>query len=197
MSRLSTTFVLGYHGCDAGFAKRAVVQGARLLSSGRDYDWLGPGAYFWQSDPVRAREWAVWKAHRGDYAEPAVIGAVIDLGNCLDLTTRAGVEFVQAAHASFIALQQKAELPIPENRNPNGETNEDRVLRFLDCAVIRHLHSMIEAEPGSSPFDTVRGMFTEGGRAYPGSGFHTKSHVQIAVRNLSCVKGVFLLFESD
>lgn len=49
-----------------------------ILQSERDFDWLGPGAYFWESDPRRAIEWAEWKKSRGDYDAPTVIGAVID-----------------------------------------------------------------------------------------------------------------------
>lgn len=34
-------------------------------------------------------------------------------------------------------------------------------------------------------------MFTEGGELCPGSGFRAKSHVEIAVRNDDCIKGLF------
>ncbi len=68
-------------------------------------------------------------------------------------------------------------------------------MRFLDCAVIRHLHTAIERVPEEkrlvAPFDTVRGMFTEGKRLYPGCGYREKTHVQIAVRNADCIKGIF------
>ena len=71
--------MLGYHGCDRTLAERAVNGEIELLQSERDFDWLGPGAYFWESDPQRAFEWAKWKAAREDYSNPAVVGAVIDL----------------------------------------------------------------------------------------------------------------------
>jgi len=191
LSRLATSFVLGYHGCDRAIADQAVNGNAALLQSDRDYDWLGPGAYFWESDPQRAKEWAEWKVARGDYAEAAVIGAVIDLRNCLDLVSREDLELLRAARDAFVRAQKKAKLPIPKNRSAKGEPNSDRVLRFLDCAVFRHLHSLIE-EGGGEAFDTVRGMFTEGGTLFPGSGFRKRSHVQIAVRNDQCIKGLFL-----
>ena len=195
MSRLATSFVLGYHGCDRHVAEKAVMDGAEILQSDKDYDWLGPGAYFWESDPARALEWATWKASIGQYKDPVVIGSIIDLRNCLDLVASEDIELLRAAHASFLKVQRKAKLPIPRNGSPKGLKDKDRVLRFLDCAVFRHLHqiidSMAQSDPGFEPFDTVRGMFVEGGRAYPGSGFYRKSHVQIAVRNTSCIKGVF------
>ena len=187
--------MLGFHGCDKAIAQKAVLEGVGILQSNRDYDWLGPGAYFWESDPKRALEWAEWKVTSGHYKEPAVVGAVIDLRHCLDLVSRDDVELVRAAHRSFVRVQQKAGLPIPKNRNPRGAKDNDRSLRFLDCAVLRHLHRIIdglaESDPGIESFDTVRGMFVEGGKAFAGSGLHRKSHVQIAVRNSACIKGLF------
>lgn len=201
MSRLATSFVLGFHGCDQSVAHKAVNDGVEIIQSDRDYDWLGPGAYFWESDPRRAFEWAKAKADSGAYKNPTVIGAVIDLRNCLDLVARENVELLKAAHKSFTKVQRKAGLPIPKNRNPRGMKDKDRLLRFLDCAVFRHLHNIIEIlaneEPGIVPFDTVRGMFVEGGRVYPGSGLHQKSHIQIAVRNPACIKGIFYPLNSN
>lgn len=195
MSRLATSFVLGYHGCDHVTAIRAVNGDISLLQSNRDYDWLGPGAYFWEADPTRALEWAQWKVDRGEYARPAVIGAVIDLRHCLDLVSRDDLLLVKAAHKSFRRVRELAGLPMPENKSVKGQPNADRVLRFLDCAVLRHLHSALDAQPPEArtiePFDTVRGMFTEGGRLYTGSGFQKRSHVQIAVRSDDCIKGLF------
>jgi hypothetical protein len=195
LSRLATAFVLGYHGCDRSFAQAAVLEGAEILQSHKDYDWLGPGAYFWESDPDRAFEWARWKASIDHYKDPVVIGAVIDLRNCLDLVSRKDIELLRRAHSSFVRVQTEANLPIPKNSSPKGAKDKDRVLRYLDCAVLRHLHQIIdslaESDPGITPFDTVREMFVEGGRAYAGSGFYRKSHVQIAVRNPACIKGVF------
>lgn len=196
MGRLATSFVLGYHGCDSEIAHKAVNGNVDIIQSTREFDWLGPGAYFWESDPERALEWADWKKERGDYKIPAIIGAVIDLGECLDLVSRRDLDLVKEAHESFIKQQQLAGLSIPENKSVKGEASEDRVLRYLDCAVIKHLHSVIDnipEEDRSIPrFDTVRGMFTEGEALYPGCGFREKSHTQIAVRNSSCIKGIFL-----
>ncbi len=195
MSRLATSFVLGYHGCDRPVAQKAVLEGAEILQSDKDYDWLGPGAYFWESDPTRALEWANWKASIKQYKDPVVIGCVIDLRACLDLVAREDTELLRAAHSSFLKVQKKAKLPIPANGSPKGARDKDRVLRYLDCAVFRHLHQIIDtaaqSDPAIEPFDTVRGMFVEGDRVYPGSGIYRKSHVQIAVRNPACIKGVF------
>lgn len=196
MTRIATSFVLGFHGCDLAVAKKAVFKGVALLQSEREYDWLGPGAYFWESDPRRAMEWAIAKAQRGDIKTPTVVGAVIDLGNCLDLATREDAELFRAAYYSFRRLRKKSGLAMPRNLNPKGVRGKDRLLRYLDCAVFRHLHVITDQQAKSDPsieaFDTVRSAFIEGKRAFPGSGVHLKSHIQIAVRNPSCIKGVFL-----
>lgn len=126
---------------------------------------------------------------------------MIDLRNCLDLVSRHNVELLKASYSSFVDLRKKSGLPIPNNRNPKGSKDKDRVLRFLDCAVFKHLHSAIDelakTDTDILPFDTVRGMFVEGGKAYSGSGIYNKSHVQIAVRNSECVKGIFYPINSN
>jgi len=194
LSRLATSFVLGYHGCDRRIADSAISGQIELIPSNADYDWLGPGIYFWESDPRRALEWARENAARAGVVEPAVIGAVIDLRNCLDLISRGNLELVALAHESFVEMRRQANLPLPENKKAKGRSDDDRLLRFLDNAVIRHLHQMIADSSGKrkqDAFDTVRGMFTEGDPAYPGAGYFKKSHVQIAVRNPDCILGLF------
>ena len=69
--------------------------------------------------------------------------------------------------------------------------DEDYLLRFRDCAVIKHLHLASEGE-NVEKIDTVRGLFIEGERLYPGSSFRKKTHIQVAVRSRECIKGVFL-----
>jgi hypothetical protein len=124
-----------------------------------------------------------------------VIGAVIDLGHCLDLVSRENLELVRDAYRAFKRDQKLSDLPMPVNRRLKSRPDRDRVLRFLDCAVIGHLHDTIERDSGRvrdiAPFYTVRGMFTEGKQLYPGCGYLEKSHVQIAVRNPECIKGIF------
>lgn len=191
MSRLAASFVLGYHGCDLDVARELVTRRAALVPSDKIFDWLGPGVYFWEADPLRALEWA--RARFAAAGTPAVVGAVIDLGNCLDLLSRADQELLRGAYDSLAAIHAKAERPLPRNENSPRGGDTDRRLRKLDCAVIRHLHELTSEPAGDVlPFDTVRGMFTEGEQVYEGSGFHAQSHVQIAVLDPACIKGVFL-----
>jgi len=199
VSRTATSFVLGYHGCSEEVGRKAVVDGVPLRQSDEDFDWLGPGTYFWEGDPRRALEWAEQKAVRKRIDKPFVIGAVIDLGNCFDLLQRDNIELLRVVHRNFTTLREKAGLPTPVNKDPKPINKGDKLLRFLDCAVIRHVHTMIADAainpPGPEhfePFDTVRGLFVEGKRAYKGGGFFEKTHTQIAVRTEACIKGVFI-----
>ena len=184
MHRLSSAFILGYHGCDERVGEK-LLSGAPFQPSNNDYDWLGPGVYFWEANPQRGLEFAKeTSARRGSgIKRPYVIGAVIDLGLCLDLTTAPGLEWVLTAHRSLVEVSKAADLPLPVN-------SRDQLRRNLDCAVILRFHSIRKAQ-GLPPVDTVKGVFTEGAPLYEGSGFREKTHIQIAVRNPQCIKGVF------
>jgi hypothetical protein len=64
--RLSTSFVLAYHGCDRRIGERLLAGKDELQKSENAYDWLGPGIYFWESNPQRALEFAAEKRSRKD-----------------------------------------------------------------------------------------------------------------------------------
>ena len=185
MHRLTTSFILGYHGCKAETAE-LLLSGGTFNPSDNEYDWLGPGVYFWQSNPKRALEFAHAKRLR-EKAEwqPAVVGAVIEPSLCLDLSTTAGVEHVKKSYNSLVTLYRQAGVPLPENQG-----GRDLLKRMLDCAVIRTLHRIRE-QAGDPPIDTVIGMFTEGPPIYANSGFYQDTHVQLCVCNPTSIKGVF------
>ena len=200
MRRFGAGLVLGYHGCDEETAER-VVGGDAFKSSDQPYDWLGPGVYFWEADGQRALEWATQRKGGRALKDPTVVGAVIDLGNCLDLTTREGLDAIALYHGFFKEARDAAGETMPENKNLASDGPRDRLLRFLDRAVIAYMHETITEqiaaervdglEPSIQPFDTVRGLFPEGEPAYPGAGFLKKTHTQIAVREPNCILGVF------
>jgi hypothetical protein len=176
--------VLAYHGCDTAVAERLLKNWA-FNPSQNDYDWLGEGVYFWEANPLRGLEFAKESHTRGGskIKTPTVVGAVIDLGYCLDLTTSRGLQKVKTAHARLQRVSDQAGLPMPQNQ-PDGLRHN------LDCAVINYLHHL-EAEEKKPPFDTVKGIFIEEPELYLGSAFGSKNHIQIAVRTLDCIKGVF------
>jgi hypothetical protein len=186
---LAAAFVLGYHGCDTETAEK-LLRNEPFIKSENEYDWLGSGIYFWEANPDRALSWAAESAQREAtkraIVEPAVVGAVIDLGFCLDLISANGIRAVEEAYAGFSDAMARSEQPMPKNSG-----GSDLRLRNLDCAVINYLHATRKHDPGLNEFDTVRGVFTEGKQIYPDAGFREKTHIQICVRNEAMIKGVF------
>ena len=188
MHDLASCFVLGFHGCDLDVARRLVLREDHFRRSENSYDWLGHGIYFWLENPVRACEWAQRSAEHGRIQRPAVVGAVIDLGNCLDLTTSAGIEMVRAGYEALKQVHEARGQPLPENQR-RDEKDDDRLIRRLDCAVINMTCRLLEDK--GTPVDTVKGMFTEGDWAFEGACIKSHTHTQIAVRNPDCIRGVF------
>ena len=79
---------------------------------------------------------------------------------------------------------------IPSNRNM-GEDDFDFKARELDCSVIRYACALSKKEY-DKPFDSVRAAFIEGSPIYEGARFFSENHIQIAVINPNCIKGIFL-----
>ncbi|WP_422362918.1 hypothetical protein [Pyruvatibacter mobilis] len=182
---LESAFILGFHGCDATVAER-ILAGEPIKPSENSFDWLGSGAYFWERNPRRGLEFAEEQSRRRTgpkITRPAVIGAVIDPGICLDLSTAAGTQLVASAFEVADDLLRQAGGALPEN-------SPDILRRPHDCLVINTLHD-IRREKQQSEFDTVRGVFVEGDPVFPGAALRAKTHVQMCVRNLECIKGFF------
>ncbi len=199
MHDLTSCFVLAYHGCSWDVAKRLLLRQEQFLRSENSWDWLGHGVYFWVENPRRACLWAhrhIQKRAPGQW--PAVVGAVIDLRNCLDLTTRAGVEVLQMGYEVLRAACEREGRSLPRN-TPAHYGDRDRLIRRLDCAVINTACEILERD--GQPVDTVKGMFVEGAPAYEGSSIMEHTHTQICVRNLDCIRGIFLpprrVFDED
>jgi hypothetical protein len=169
--------VLGYHGCAPNFADGLIsgeipVEG--WLPSRNAYDWLGHGIYFWEHGPRRALSWS------RSGVEPNVVGAVIQLGKCLDFTD---IQFTELLGMQYNQLSRdyKAEgKSLPRNLKGN---------QALDCLVINELVSTVEKT--GTPFQTVRCPFLEGEPAFPSSAILKESHMQLAVIDKSCILGVF------
>ena len=186
--------VLGFHGCDKEVALEILNDPKKhLLKSSNQYDWLGEGIYFWLNDPQRAYEWAV-DTHAKNPQKvktPCVIGAIIDLGNCLNFCERSSVDLLKRAYDEFTEAMRATSHDLSNlMQNKMKDEGGFALLRPLDCAVITYLHEMIGN--AGVEFDTVYGYFQEGKAAYEGAGINEKSHVQICVRNTDCIKGYFL-----
>jgi len=191
--------VIGFHGCDRDTRDKLLQNPHNIKKSEKPYDWLGHGMYFWEYNETRAVEWADDYAKRDKIKEPAVIGAVLNLGNCCDLLDKQYIDLVAAYYTLLKHSNITLGKPMPENTDVKGDKNKDKLKRELDCAVIEFMHERIFAlqeklkkDDSSKNFDSVRGAFMEGGEAFPGSGIQRKNHIQICIRNPNCILGFFL-----
>lgn len=193
--------VLGFHGCDQTVRDNVVFKkGIVLKHSDNNYDWLGNGVYFWENNCARALDFAKFLKEnpphntRQRIKDPSVIGAVIDLGHCLDLLDSEYLKLLKEGYNLLKQSKEKYGLALPENLPLVAEG--DLVKRQLDCAVIETIHQF-NSETGRDQFDSVRGVFFEGSELYPNAGFRERNHIQIAIRNPNCIKGYFIPRELD
>ena len=181
--------IIGFHGCEK-FIRDAVVSGnTKLKTSENKHDWLGSGFYFWQNNYERALDFANNPPGKKEIRKPAVLGAVLSLGNCLDLMDKKYIELVSMSYKNLVNSATSENIKLPRNKSLND--SKDLVLRELDCSVIEYLHKRLNTT-NTPPFDSTRGVFIEGSPIYENAGFHEKTHIQICVRNPNCIKGFFI-----
>ena len=166
--------VPGYHGCPPDFAEaliRGEVAVADSKPSQNDWDWLGHGIYFWEYAPERARSWM---------GAGGVVGAIIQLGECLDFTDIAATRILDDEYQKVSLNHREAGLLLPTNQGSRGD---------LDCLVINELVASI----GTTGLfiETLRCPFLEGALAYAGSRIRLESHVQLVVRSHANILGIF------
>ncbi len=191
---ISPHYIIGFHGCDKETADNVICKNEILLPSQNDYDWLGHGQYFWENDYFRALEFANFlkenpKRSKLKIKNPAVIGAVICLGNCLDLTKRDSISLLKRTYEIYRQSAESNKFEIPKNEK--GSKNDmDFLKRNLDCAVIEYFISAMKKDNNAN-YDSVRGVFIEGQEIYENAGFKDKTHIQICIKNPNCIKGYF------
>jgi hypothetical protein len=184
--------VIAYHGCRAKTERQrasceflsGLLDGRNAvedwLESENEYDWIGQGIYFWEHGLVRARQWAG--------TEGVVVGALIQLGKCFDLTDPGYTTALKTTYEALHQLYEEEGTEMPTNQRAAGK------LRDLDCLVINQtimVANDVARDQGSGPYQTVRCAFEEGEEAFPGSMIRTQTHIQIAVRDRGCIIGVF------
>lgn len=204
--------VLGFHGCDISTRDGFVRGEIEPLVSSNPYDWLGDGLYFFEGDWSRALKLAT-SSHehpallltRRPIATPAVVGAVLEVDRWLDLTTQAGIaDFTQAAQAVVDGSVRKG-TPPPHNK-PAFDGDQDLLHRAFDKAACDMVHTfrrllhqqaledqVTEEILASAPYQATRGAFEQGGLVSTGSSVCADTHIQIAVHDLTCIKGWFLV----
>lgn len=179
--------IIGFHGCDEPIRDEIIAGKRCMIPSTNKHDWLGQGYYFWQNNYERALEFASNPPGKKKFAKPSVLGAVLDLQNCLDLLDAKYLKLVQASYYALETSYKTDLLQLPKNKP--GSASADLIISDLDCAVIENVHIKLNKD---EPFDFTRGVFVEGDSLYPGAGFHEKNHIQICIRNPNCIKGFFI-----
>jgi len=156
--------IIGFHGCERVVCEAIISGRSQMRVSNKSWDWLGDGMYFWQNNYERALHYAQNPPGGLKINEPAVLGAVFSLGNCLDLTDKKSLDIVNDIYSIYAATM---------------------------AAVIKQVHEIFHLTE-QRPFDSVRALLPEGKPLYPGAGFRQKTHIQIAIRNANMIKGYFL-----
>jgi hypothetical protein len=179
--------ITGFHSCDREIGLGVLNGDTELIPSDNTWDWLGNGIYFWEQNPGRALQYAREcssgaQKNKVRIKTPFVIGAIIELGNCLNLLEPNSISIIRESHAALREVYSSLNRDLPVNKGAN---------RTLDCAVIKYVHE-ISRKKGNIPYDTVRSAFNEGGEVYTGSNFTERLHIEICVINPECIKGYFL-----
>lgn len=192
--------VIAYHGCDVT-VRDDLVSGrvSTLKPSNNDYDWLGPGAYFYEGDADRALLFAQASHKHPErlytarpIATPAVVGAVLSISRCLDMTTQEGLRQFLEGYQTMSAGVARMGAAMPVNEAASDDDLEI-IRRKLDAAVFASIHAMRGYGPQPLPaYQLVRAAFHQGPAAAPSSAFRLGTHIQLAVCDPSTILAWFL-----
>ena len=187
MARHQPFEIIGYHSCDRDIGLKVLNGDLQLQPSTNSWDWLGHGIYFWEQDPMRAFHYATDVAEARQYNKrkiktPFVLGAIIELGNCLNLVESESLAILDAAYKGMNKLATESGIELPKNNGPK---------RQLDCAVLKYVHESRKVS-GEPAYDTVRSPFDEGIKVYPDANFSSRHHIQVCVISPRMIKGYFL-----
>jgi hypothetical protein len=179
--------ITGFHSCDKEVGLKVLNGETNLNPSDNSWDWLGGGIYFWEQNPARALEYAIdcstgKQKNKTGIKTPFVIGAIIELGNCLNLLEPISLKLVEQSYDSLKKLYEDLGEAMPINKGAN---------RALDCAVIKYVHETRKQLLEEPPFDTIRSAFLEGKELYPSSNFTTKLHIEICVIKMELNQRLF------
>ncbi len=188
---------IGFHGCKKEIALRLIKDPTDIRISENKYDWLGSGFYIWENNLERAQKWAT-----DLYGENGMaVGVVYELGTCLDLMDSCCIQLLQTARIDFEKDMKCLNLQLPVNRDIKSDQQKNKILRDYDCAVINYLTKNTDAAYKEEmdanhfslirTFDSVRGCFFEG-KKIKNMEIYEKTHIQVAIRNINCIKGIFL-----
>ena len=114
---------------------------------------------------------------------------MIQLGHCFDLLDTGYTRQIAIIAEELKETLRQQGRTLPQNQKAAGE-DYDWLKRDRDCFVLNWGLPVLGDRLGRA-FQTVRGVFQEGPPAFPGAGIKLKSHIQITVRDPSCIIGYF------
>jgi hypothetical protein len=158
---MKPTEATGHHGTRLTVARAIETTGFRV--SKNKHDWLGDGAYFFQDAPLRALEWA---SNRFKAKDVAVVECKIQIKDFIDLIDIEWASWLSETHDRLLEECRRSGNPIP-----------------VQLGRAHHL----DREGKHFVVRGVRGAFVDGTPVFPNSALFTKTHVQIAVRDLSLI----------
>jgi hypothetical protein len=171
--------VYGYHGTSQTKAASIIKNG--FLASDNDYDWLGTGIYFFQDAPMRARQWAMEQHPQ----EPALVCAVIQLDNCIDLFDVKWFPILKNIYNLFDEQYRSANRPLPK-QNPSRSKSHR-----LDCAFFNFASQLLSDR--EQTVSGIRAVFVEGESLFPNSAIFDLAHAQIVIKNPVLIKECYLI----
>ena len=176
--------VIGYHGTRLNTAQNIVLGNSTFVPSTNSDDWLGHGVYFWEYAPQRAWSWA---QERYPGEDIAVLGSMIRLSNCFDLLDPDNVQALEVHYSQFSTDCAENNIEIPKNYRSKKRT---------DCAVFEYVYGV--NDQSDIKIDTCRAVFVPSmsaskARPWTSSGIFHGAHIQLCVRNVSCIQGVWMM----
>lgn len=195
--------VRAFHGTTLTKARAILSGSGTFLLSTNAHDWLGHGVYFFEESQALALDWARGRVEelklKGVVDQPAVIAATLDLDRCLDLCDGKWGAALSAVHR-----KQPATIPLQHGPALKTAAGSDVVIRdvdvhsafraynFADCRVLDQLVANQLAQGRDVP--AVRGAFIDGQQLYTNSYLFSRTHVQIAVRDMAIVTNPALVY---
>lgn len=204
--------VLAYHGCDVTVRDGLISGRLSPKISKNKYDWLGDGMYFFEGDAERALKLANASSTnperlltKNPIVNPAVVGAILDIDRLFDLTTQKGIENYTIAAQNLISVSEAGGTPLPKNQ-PAFDGDTDLLHRAFDRAVCTLMHTQLaqhhsraldakltDLAIATAPYQVSRGAFEQGKLISEMSSICTDTHLQLAVHDLRCIQGWFLV----
>src|SRR5450432_2928152 len=117
--------IIAFHGCDQSIRNKVVNAKIFLNESKNKYDWLGNGIYFWENNQQRAIDFAKGLKKNPRHGStrirtPSVLGAVLNLGLCLDLLDKEYIDLVKESYKSLVESSKTLGIEVPVNKGLKG-----------------------------------------------------------------------------